>query len=170
MNPTVVISARGEERLRTGHPWIYRADVANVRAEAGDLVQIRGPRGRTLGAALYSDRSQIALRMLSSGEAPGDMALIRRRLEAAVAFRTSLAIDATAFRLVHGEADLLPSLIVDRYGDYLVVQALSQGMDRLLPDVVAVIGDLLHPKGILARNDPRTRLVEGLEQRVDVLA
>ena len=88
----------------------------------------------------------------------------------AIAFRGSLAIDATAYRLVHGEADLLPSLVVDRYGDYLVVQALSQGMDRLLPLVVATLGDLLPPRGILARNDPRARLLEGLEQRVDVLA
>jgi 23S rRNA (cytosine1962-C5)-methyltransferase len=170
MNPTVVISTRGEERLRSGHPWIYRADVVNVRAEAGDLVQIRGPRGRTLGAALYSDRSQIALRMLSYGDAPGDEALIRRRLEAAIAFRTSLALDATAFRLVHGEADLLPSLIVDRYGDYLVVQALSQGMDRLMPALTSTLGELLQPRGILARNDPRARVLEGLEQRVDVLS
>src|SRR5947207_3823902 len=76
----------------------------------------------------------------------------------------------TAYRIVHGEADLLPSLIVDRYGDYLVVQALSQGMDRLLPVVVQTLGDLLRPRGILARNDPRSRLLEGLEQRVEVLA
>src|SRR4029453_17541674 len=84
--------------------------------------------------------------------------------------RTSLAIDATAYRLVHGEADLLPSLIVDRYGDYIVVQALSQAMDRRLPDIVAALNDLLHPRGILARNDPRARTLEGLEQRVEVLA
>jgi 23S rRNA (cytosine1962-C5)-methyltransferase len=170
MTPTVVISSRGEERLRSGHPWIYRGDVTSIHAEAGDLVQIRGPRGRTLGSALYSDRSQIALRVLTYGEAPGDVALVRRRLEAAVAFRTSLAIDATAFRLVHGEADLLPSLVVDRYGDYLVVQALSQGMDRLMPELTAALEDLLQPRGILARNDPRARVLEGLEQRVDVLA
>jgi 23S rRNA (cytosine1962-C5)-methyltransferase len=169
MAPTVVISARGEERLRSGHPWIYRADVANVRAAAGDLVQIRGPRGRTLGSALYSDRSQIALRMLSYGDAPGDEALIRRRLEAAIAFRTSLALDATAFRLVHGEADLLPSLIVDRYGDYLVVQTLSQGMDRRKGEIVQALTALLQPKGILERNDPKVRQLEGLESQVGVL-
>ena len=108
--------------------------------------------------------------MLTHGEQPADDALMRRRLEAAIAFRESLGIDATAYRLVHGEADLLPSLIVDRYGDYLVVQALSQGMDRLLPAVVAALNELLQPRGILARNDPRARLLEGLEQRVDVLA
>jgi 23S rRNA G2069 N7-methylase RlmK/C1962 C5-methylase RlmI len=83
---------------------VYRADVANVRAEAGDIVQIRSPRGRTLGAALYSDRSQIALRLLSYGDAPADIALIRRRLESAIAFRQSLAIDASAYRLVHGRS------------------------------------------------------------------
>ena len=170
MHPTVVISSRGEERLQSGHPWIYRADVANVHAGAGDIVQIRSPRGRTLGSALYSDRSQIALRLLSYGDAPADLALIRRRLESAIAYRRSLAIDATAYRLVHGEADLLPSLIVDRYGDYLVVQTLSQGMDRLLPELMPMLAELLQPRGILARNDPRARVLEGLEQRVEVVA
>ena len=96
MHSTVVISSRGEDRLHSGHPWIYRADVANVRAEAGDIVQIRSPRGRTLGSALYSDRSQIALRLLSYGDARADSALIRRRLESEIAFRESLAMDGSA--------------------------------------------------------------------------
>src|SRR5207249_12036125 len=159
-------------RLRGGHPWIYRADVADISAQAGDVVRVRGPRGRDLGHALYSDRSQIALRMIAygTGESLDADALIRGRIEAAIAFRQSLAIDATAYRLVHGEADLLPSLIVDRYGEYLVVQTLSQAMARLLPDVLAALTDLLHPRGIVARNDPRARVLEGLEQRVDVLA
>ena len=170
MVSTVVIGARGEERLHSGHPWIYRADVVDARAAAGDIVQVRGPRGRTLGSALYSDRSQITLRMLSYGTESADEALIRRRIEAAIAFRATLSIDATADRVVHGEADLLPSLSVDRYGDHVVVQALSQGMDRLMPVVVSALGDALRPSGILARNDPRTRALEGLEQRVDVLA
>jgi 23S rRNA (cytosine1962-C5)-methyltransferase len=170
MIPTVVISARGEERLHGGHPWIYRADVADARAAAGDIVQVRSPRGQTLGSALFSDRSQITLRMLTYGETVADEALVRRRIGAAIAFRESLGLDATAYRLVHGEADLLPSLIVDRYGDYLVVQALSQGMDRLLPKIVAALTEQLQPKGVLARHDPRARLLDGLEQRVDVLA
>ena len=170
MIPTVVISARGEQRLRGGHPWIYRADVADVRASGGDVVHVRSPRGQLVGSALFSDRSQITLRLLTHGEQPADAALVRRRIETAIAFRESLAIDATAYRLVHGEADLLPSLIVDRYGEHLVVQALSQGVDRLLPAIVEALTDLLHPLGILARNDPKARLLEGLEQRVDVLA
>src|SRR5204862_1757387 len=91
------------------------------------------------------------------------------RLDHAIRFRQSLDIDATAYRPVHGEADLLPSLVVDRYGDYLVVQALSQGIDRLLPELTRLLVELANPAGILARNDPRVRLLEGLEQRVEVL-
>src|SRR5215470_20441422 len=93
MIPAVTISARGEERLRSGHPWIYRADLKDVSAAAGDRVIVRSVRGgRPLGSAFYSDRSQIALRMLTRGDAPADDALIRRRIENAVAFRQTLAI------------------------------------------------------------------------------
>ena len=165
----VVISPRGEERVRAGHPWIYRTDVVDVHAAAGDVVEVVGPRRRRIGDALFSDRSQISLRMLTTGEQRADASLLRGRLEAAMAMRASLALDADAYRLVHGEADLLPSLIVDRYGDNLVVQALSQGMDRLLPDIVGLLVELVHPVGILARNDPKVRALEGLEQTVDVL-
>ncbi len=170
LTPTVVISARGEDRVSSGHPWIYRSDIAEVRAGAGDIVVVKSPRGRVLGQGFYSDRSQIALRMLTSGEQIADRALIRARLEAAIGFRTALHIDATAFRLVHGEADLLPSLVVDRYGEHLVVQTLSQGMDALAPQIVELLNELLAPMGILARNDQRMRALEGLERRVDVLS
>ncbi|HEY7185557.1 MAG TPA: class I SAM-dependent rRNA methyltransferase [Vicinamibacterales bacterium] len=167
---SVVISARGEQRIRAGHPWIYRADVVDVDAAGGDIVQVIGPRRRTLGAALFSDRSQIPIRMLTHGETPADASLLRARLSRAIAVREGLAIDATAYRLVHGEADLLPSLVVDRYADYLVIQTLSQGMDRLMPEITKMLGELLAPAGILARNDPRVRVLEGLEQTVEVVA
>jgi 23S rRNA (cytosine1962-C5)-methyltransferase len=167
--PTVTISARGEQRLRTGHPWIYRADVAGVDAQAGDIVRVIGPRQRTLGFALFSDQSQIPIRMLSRGEVAADERLIRSRIVQAIRLRDTLALDATAWRLVHGEADLLPSLVVDRYGEHLVVQALSQGMDRLLPVIVQQLVETLAPAGILARNDPKVRALEGLPQAVNVL-
>lgn len=169
MEPTVVISHRGEERIRAGHPWVYRRDVVDVRAGAGDTVRLLGPRGRRVGHALYSDRSEIAVRLLARGDEPAGLDLWRARIEQAVAYRRSLGIDATAYRLVHGEADLLPSLVVDRYGDYLVVQALSQATDRLLPEVVRMLVEILQPAGILARNDPRVRLLEGLERKVEPL-
>ena len=169
MIPTVTISVRGEQRLRGGHPWIYRTDIAAVNADGGDIVVVQNVKGRTLGSAIFSDRSQIAIRMLIDGERPADEALIAARIDAAIGFRASLRIEGTACRLVHGEADLLPSLVVDRYGDYLVVQALSQGMDRLLPVVVRTLVERLKPKGILARNDPRARALDGLPQMVEVL-
>jgi 23S rRNA (cytosine1962-C5)-methyltransferase len=163
------VSARGEQRIRSGHPWIYRADVVDVRAGGGDTVAVVGPRHRVLGHALFSDRSQIPLRMLTHGDTPADLSLWRARLERAIRFRESLQLDATAFRLVHGEGDLLPSLVIDRYDDYLVVQALSQGVDRLMPEITQILVDLLSPAGILARNDPRVRALEGLEQKIEAL-
>jgi 23S rRNA (cytosine1962-C5)-methyltransferase len=166
----VVINARGEQRVRSGHPWIYRADVVGVNAAGGDIVQVVGPRRRMVGHALFSNRSQIPIRMLTLGDEPADESLLRLRLQRAIQFRESLQLDATAFRLVHGEADLLPSLVVDRYAGYLVVQALSQGMDRLLPTITALLQELLSPAGILARNDPKVRALEGLEQTIADLA
>ena len=166
----VRITRRGEERLQSGHPWVYKSDVAEVRASAGDTVRVLSPRGRVLGDALYSDRSEIAIRLLTRGDVRADRALWRTRLEQAVRFRASLEIDATAYRLVHGEGDLLPSLVIDRYGDYLVLQALSQGVDRLLPEITSLLEEVAAPVGILARNDPRVRLLEGLERSVAVLS
>jgi 23S rRNA (cytosine1962-C5)-methyltransferase len=173
VDPNVVITPRGEARVTGGHPWVYRTDVADVHADAGDVVAVKNVRGRVLGTAFYSSRSQIAIRMLERGESKTHAPIgtvVRTRVAAALAFRQALQIDADAYRLVHGEADLLPSLIVDRYGEYLVVQTLSQGTDRALPAIVEALQELLDPRGILARNDPRARLLEGLERRIEVLA
>jgi 23S rRNA (cytosine1962-C5)-methyltransferase len=166
---TVIVTARGEERTRIGHPWIYRSDIAEAKAEAGSIVRVLGPRQRVLGDALFSDRSEITLRMLTRPPEVADDAMLRARIEQAIGFRKALEIDATAYRLIHGEADRLPSLVVDRYGDYLVLQALSQGMDRLLPRITELLVDIVKPAGILARNDPKVRLLEGLAQKVEVL-
>jgi 23S rRNA (cytosine1962-C5)-methyltransferase len=166
--PTVSISARGEERLRNGHLWIYRSDVTHASAAAGDTVLVKGVHGRPLGRALFSDRSQIAVRMLTHHDRPADAGLWKERIDAAVRFRETLAIDATAYRLVNGEGDLLPSFIADRYGDYVVVQALSQGVDRLLPDLVRILVDRVAPRGVLARNDSKVRGLEGLAAGVEV--
>ena len=165
-----ILKPRGEDRVRGGHPWVYRSDVADVvDADAGAIVEVRGPRSALLGHALFSDQSQITIRMISRDETPIDDAFWRARLASAIRFRDTLQINATAFRLVHGEADLLPSLIVDRYDDYLVMQTLSQGMDRLAPTLVRLLVEITGAKGILARNDPKVRRLEGLEQKVEVL-
>ena len=169
MEPTVTIGRRGEARLRTGHPWIYRSDVERAEAPGGSIVRVLSGRGATLGRALWSDRSQIAVRMLCRGEAPLAADFVRRRLERAIAHRRELEIDADAYRLVHAEADELPGLVVDRYGPFLAVQALAQGSDRLLPEIVAALVDLLRPEGIVARHDVGSRALEGLDREVRIL-
>ena len=170
MAARVSLNAKGENRIRHGHPWVYRSDVVDVAdVSPGCVVDVCGPRQRLLGRALFSDRSQITIRMLTRDDTPVDEAFFRARLERAIAFRESLDIDATAYRLVHGEADLLPSLIVDRYEDYLVMQALSQGMDVLAPQITRLLVELTGATGVLARNDPKVRQLEGLDQRVQVM-
>ena len=165
----VVVSRKGEARILRGHPWIFRTDV--VRAQGitpGAVVRVAGSRGRPLGFAFYSDRSEIRLRMIDRGETLSE-SFLRDRVEAAVGWRQSVAEGAAACRLVHGEGDRLPSLIVDRYGDHLVVQTLSQGTEARKDELVRVLVELLRPAGILERNDPRVRALEGLDQRVGLL-
>ena len=168
-SPYAVVSKKGEQRLFAGHPWIYRSDIMDADAEPGDTVTVVTQQKQVLGQALFSDQSQITLRMLTRGRAVADQSLWRARIDAAVSFRERLELDATAYRLVNGEADLLPSLVVDRYGDYLVVQALSQGTNRRLPEIVELLVERVRPAGILARNDPKVRLLEGLDREVRLL-
>jgi 23S rRNA (cytosine1962-C5)-methyltransferase len=165
----VVVSRKGETRVLRGHPWVFRSDVrSSDGAEPGAVVAVRGPDGRALGHALYSSRSEIRIRMLDRGATLAET-FLRDRLQAAIAWRETIAPGARACRLVHGEGDGLPSLIVDRYGDVLVIQTLSQGTERLKQEIVRLLVELVHPRGILERNDPRVRLLEGLEQKVALL-
>lgn len=164
-----VVSRRAEERIHNGHPWIYRSDVASVSAAGGDLVEVRAGNGRVLGHAMFSDRSLITLRMIARGTEPLAESWLADRLRAAIAWRARLDIDATAYRLVHGEGDLLPSLVVDRYGDVLVMQALSQGMAARQDEIARILADITGASGILARNDPKVRDLEGLPREVTVL-
>ena len=166
---SVVISPRGVERIRLGHLWVYRSDVRSAQAEPGAVVRLTDERGRFQGRAFYSDRSQIAVRLLSREDRSVDRNFFAERLRQAIAYRQRIVENTEAFRMVYSEGDLLPSLIVDRYGDYLVVQTLSQGTERHKQMFVDILVELLSPKGIVERNDPKVRLLEGLEQRVGVV-
>jgi 23S rRNA (cytosine1962-C5)-methyltransferase len=177
MPPVVVVSRRGADRIRAGHPWVYRSDVARATAEPGDIVRVVGDGNRPLGSAYWSSLSQIALRMISVQHEHAEIdedVFIRERVSAAAEYRNHLDIDATAWRLVNGEADRLPATIVDRYADpsgtYFVVQTLSQGADRRLERLVQTLVELFRPRGVLARNDPKVRQLEGLDSRVAVLS
>jgi 23S rRNA (cytosine1962-C5)-methyltransferase len=148
---------------------VFRSDVSRADgAEPGALVKVTDLRGRPLGFAFHSSRSEIRLRMVSRQETLSD-GFLRGRLAAAVEWRRTIAGGAAACRMVHGEGDGLPSLIVDRYGDFLVVQTLSQATERLKPEIVAALVELVRPRGVLERNDPKVRRLEGLEQTVGLL-
>ncbi len=160
-----VVSRRGAERWDQGHPWIFASDVTHAPPEPG-LVQVQDPRGKFLGQALHSPHSEIRLRLLERSERPVDDAWWQERLGRAAARRA--AIDATAYRVVHAEADGAPSLVVDRYDRWLVVQILSAGLETMREPIVGALARLLAPEGILLRNDAAVRRKEGLSETVEV--
>ncbi|MGH9715436.1 MAG: class I SAM-dependent rRNA methyltransferase [Candidatus Acidiferrales bacterium] len=166
---SVVISSRGVERIRAGHLWIYRSDVREAKAEPGAIVRVTDERARFHGRAFYSDKSQISIRLLTREDTPIGREFFVARLRHAAEYRKRVVENSEAYRLVYSEADLLPSIIIDRYGDYLVLQTLSQGAERVKHLLVELLVELFAPKGILERNDPRVRLLEGLDQRIGVL-
>lgn len=167
----VQISWRAADRLASGHPWVYSSDVvARNEAAPGAVVRVVDPRGKPLGMAHYSSTSQITLRLLSEQAEPVNTEFFRRRLERALSYRRSVVSGSTAYRVAHGEADLLPALVVDRYQDYLVLQTLNQGMDAAKGQIVEALTGLLSPVGIIERNEAPVRAREGLALTSSVLA
>ena len=156
----VIVSAKGAARWQAGHPWIYRTDVYDEPRDAPGVVTVTDRRGRHLGQALYSPASEIRLRLLTTGREPIDASWWADRISAAA--RRRAGIPATAYRVVHGEGDGLPSLVLDRYGPYVVAQLLSAGLEQARADVLDGIGSALAPEGILLRNDTTVRRHEGL--------
>ena len=167
----VRVSPKGAGRVASGHPWIFTSDIADRDgAQPGQAVKVADPRGRPLGTAHYSSSSQISLRMLSRQVEEIGRDFFLRRLRAAEAHRRTVVRHTDAYRVVHGEADLLPALVVDRYGDYLVVQTLDQGMDAARSVIASCLEEIFHPKGIVARNDVAVREKEELPLETTVLA
>jgi 23S rRNA (cytosine1962-C5)-methyltransferase len=167
---SVTVNRKGEKRWETGHPWIFRSDVLERAESPAGAVVVKAANGRPLGVALWSPKSEISLRMIDAdARATIDGEWWKRRLETAVQRRTHVTSQATAYRLVHGEADACPSLICDRYGEYLVVQLLSAGVESFRAEIVDALVQLLSPAGILARNDVPVRAREGLPRSVEAL-
>ncbi len=153
-----------EKRVWSGHPWIFRSDIARVHGDfaPGDIVTVRSVKGAFLCMAFYNPRSQIALRVMSLREEAIDRDFIRRRVHEAVAYRRLFA-DLRSCRLIYAESDRLPALIVDAFGDVLVMQVLALGMERLKQEVIDALVEELHPAGIWERSDVPVRRLEGLE-------
>ncbi|MGQ0561133.1 MAG: class I SAM-dependent rRNA methyltransferase [Gemmatimonadota bacterium] len=163
------VSRRGALRWLHGHPWIYRSDVIGPPNAPAGAVSVMDDRGRSIGTALWSPTSQISLRMLTSDDRAIDASFWRERIASAVEYREALAIDGNAYRVIHGEADGLPSLVVDRYGDHLVAQFLSAGLEHFRAEIVAALLERCQPKGLLARNDVAVRAHERLPLTTELL-
>jgi len=160
----VVVSAKGAARWQAGHPWIYRTDIYDEPGDAPGIVAVTERRGRHLGQALYSPKSEIRLRLLTREREAIDASWWAERIASSATRRAD--IPATAYRVVHAEGDGLPSLVVDRYGPYVVAQLLSAGLEQVRDDVLAGIDTALAPEGILLRNDSAVRRHEGLPLEV----
>jgi 23S rRNA (cytosine1962-C5)-methyltransferase len=161
--PEARVGTRGAKRWATGHPWIYRSDVLESPDRPG-IVAVRDARGRFLGQALCSPSSEIRLRLLEPTERPIDTDWWCERFAACLDRRRG--IDANAWRLVHGEGDGLPALVVDRYDRWLVVQLLSAALETRRDQILDALQSVMASDGILLRNDTATRRLEGLEQEV----
>lgn len=158
---TVKVNKRGADRVRAGHLWIYRSDLVDVTAEGGSVVRVTDEHGNFVGQALYSDASQIALRFLTQSNEEIDREWWRRKIVEA-AGRRNIPPETNAYRLIYSEGDLLPSLIVDRYDDVLVLQTLSQGTDAFKPLITEILIEEFGPRAVIERNDARVRELEGL--------
>ena len=170
MTATVTINKRACERVLARNLWVYRSDLLDARrAQAGELVRVTDARGKLQGQALYSDKSQIALRFVAFDESEVDREFWRQRLLAAEQLRKQVVRDTTAYRLIYGESDWLPSLIIDRFNDCFVIQTLSQGMEALKTMWVELLAERYNPPVIIERNEARVRQLEGLPLQVNVM-
>ncbi len=163
----VTLNRTGARRLQSGHPWIYRQNLKDPVPAAPGVVRIQDDRGKDLGVGLFSPKSRIPVRALSREIVPIDDAFFIERFRRAREYRDSLGLMGTGRREVFAESDGLPSLIVDRYDNHLVLQCLSAGMETLRSSIVTGLLEVYEPASILGRNDPSVRTLEGLPRAVE---
>lgn len=170
MTPVVTVSEKGARRWRNGHPWIFRSDILDGSDATAGAVLVRDRHRHPIGWGLWSPASEISLRMLDRRpDATIDADWWRRRLEAALARRQGLSSSTNGYRLVHGEADGMPSLVCDRFDRWLVVQLLSAGLETFRDVILSGLLALTGAEGILARNDVPVRARERLPQDIELL-
>ncbi len=171
MKKQLLLKKHEDKRIRHGHLWVFSNEVKEVRGEpaAGDIIELRDHAGKFLGTGFYNPNSLITLRLLSRNEEEIDFQFFSRRLQQALDLRRNLYPSSQTFRLVHGESDFLPGLVIDKYEDYFSVQTFSLGMDRRLTLICDVLESLFNPKGIVERNESALRSLEGLDERKGIL-
>jgi 23S rRNA (cytosine1962-C5)-methyltransferase len=151
-------------RVRQGHPWVYKSEIPAFPSDfaLGELVELVDFKGRFVAIGYGNPKSVISLRILSRKKEKIDGDFFRRRISSAHDFRMKFFSGEKAYRVIYSEADLLPGLIVDRYGDHVVLQILTAGMERQTEAIISAVGDVLSPRSIVARNDAASRAIEGL--------
>lgn len=167
MTATVILKPGRESRLGRGHLWVYAGEIAGVdgHVEDGGIVDVRSTRGRWIGRGFINRKSTLTVRLLATRPEEIDRGFFQRRLQDAIAYRARVIDGTSAYRVVYGEADALPGLIVDRYGHVAVLQTLALGMDVRKGMLVELIDELMHPAAIFERNDSWVRRLEGLDSR-----
>lgn len=171
--PSVILKKGRDHRLQAGHCWVYAGEIDKITGDPkdGDAVDIRDYKDRFFGRGLLNTNSQITVRRFTMQKEELDKTFLARRIEEALEYRrenTSIG-DANAFRVVCSESDMLPGLIVDRYGDHFVLQALTLGIDQRKPQIVEILREMFEPNAIVERSDVPSRKLEGLEETKGVL-
>jgi 23S rRNA (cytosine1962-C5)-methyltransferase len=169
----LVLRSGHERRVRQGHPWVFSNEIARIdgQPDPGDALRICTTSGQILGTAYYNPHSLIAARLLSREDEEIDgVDFFRHKLQQALAYRQAVYGDLNAMRVVYGEADGLPGLVVDRYDQVLVIQLLTLGMERRREAILQALQQLFEPKAVVARNDVAVRDLEGLPQQVEVVS
>src|ERR1051326_578120 len=171
MEKIVRLKKNEDHRIVDGHLWAFSNEIEKIEGEpqAGDIAQLRNYARKFLGSGFYNPQSLIAFRLLTRTEEELSFDFFRKRIETALLLRRKLFSNSETFRLVHGEGDYLPGLVIDKYTDLISVQTFSAGMDRRQTLICDVLESLLHPAGIVERNESAIRSLEGLEQRKGIL-
>ena len=171
LKKNVKLKKHEEHRIADGHLWVFSNEISAINGapEAGDIVDLQDHAGKFLGKGFYNPHSLIAFRLLTGDDEEIDFHFFRKRIESALALRKKIYAGGDTFRLVHGESDFLPGLIADRYSHYICIQTFSFGMDKRTTLICDVIDSLLHPKGIIERNETPLRSLEKLVQQKGIL-
>lgn len=168
----VTIEKGKQKRVESGHPWVYQNEVYDISGEysPGDIVDVYNAKDKFIGRGYINPRSQILVRIMTRDKDEEiNEDFFRKRIKDAWNYRQKV-IDTNSCRVVFAEADFLPALVVDKFGDYLVIQTLALGIDMYKDTIVKVLNEVIHPKGIYERNDVPVRELEGLEMKKGFLS
>lgn len=167
----VILKKKGKTRAELGHQWIFSNEIKEAvgNPEAGDVVEIYKGRGEFLGLGFFNPHSLISIRLLCSEKREIDSSFFKERIELARALRNSIYPNLASYRVVFGESDFMPGLILDKFEDFLCLQTLSAGADRLIGTVADAADEIFRPRGIIERNESAARQLEGLPPRSGIL-